>query len=200
MENIDFFNAPDTLLWSCFREGNSRAYELIYERHIHALTNYGLRITFDRELVKDAVHDLFVDLWKHKEHLSQTGSVRFYLFKALRHLLIKKINRDRKLQWESVENIEEASIIEFSQELTIVHAEIAEDQLKRLNKEMDALPARQKEALYLRYHAGFDYAEIATILHVNKQSAYNLIFRAIQVLREKMVKSTIFSLLSIFFL
>jgi RNA polymerase sigma factor (sigma-70 family) len=54
-----------------------------------------------------------------------------------------------------------------------------------LNKLLNDLPGRQKEALYLRYHQGLTVDQIAEILDVNYQSANNLLHRALLHLRKE---------------
>ena len=53
-----------------------------------------------------------------------------------------------------------------------------------MKKLISQLPPRQQEALRLRFVESFDYTEIAENMDINKQSAQNLVFRAIEKLRE----------------
>ena len=58
---------------------------------------------------------------------------------------------------------------------------------------MQALPAYQKEVLYLRFYENRNYKEIAAILSVNAQVARNYVFRALSVLRKKLLSMPFFS-------
>src|SRR5688572_17426542 len=79
---------PDRL-WEAFRRGNRVAFGEIYSNYGAALLAYGSRITPDHKLVEDCLQDLFVELWKSKENLSSTTSIKFYLFKAIRHKIFR---------------------------------------------------------------------------------------------------------------
>ena len=46
-------NSTDTLLAS-FQAGNMAAFSQLYDLHINILFNYGLKLTIDKELLKDA--------------------------------------------------------------------------------------------------------------------------------------------------
>jgi len=193
---VEFYKAKDARIWDKFRAGNSNAFEIIYERHINILANYGRRICSDDDLVKDAIHDLFIDLWKRRTNLGATDSIKYYLIKAYRRNLVKKIIADKKLETHNDSNGLNIGDFELSHEISIIKAEIEEEKLAQLNKSLEELPPRQKEALFLRFYTGLNYTEISKIMDVNQQSAYNMVFRGLEVLREKMT----YSLSSLLFL
>ena len=55
-------NSTETLLAS-FQAGNMAAFSQLYDLHINILFNYGLKLTIDKELLKDCIHDIFVKLY-----------------------------------------------------------------------------------------------------------------------------------------
>lgn len=195
MNNPDVYKNTDFSLWESFKTGNVRAFQLIYEKHIHILTNYGLRICGDKELVKDAIHDIFVDIWRNRMHLGHTNSIKYYLIKALRRNLVKKIVEMRKKACEDIALLGENLLFEFSHELEITQSELKQEQIRRLYHALDKLSSRQKEVLFLRFFGGFTSSEIANILDINPQSAYNLIHRSLETLRENMDYTAITPLL-----
>ena len=186
MGHMEFYKAKDTQIWDEFRVGNSNAFEIIYERNIKILANYGKRICSDDEMVKDAIQDLFIDLWRNKANLQTTESIKFYLIKAYRRNLIKKIVASKKLETHDDTHGANNGQFELSHEISIIEAELEEEMLGQLNSSLNELPSRQKEALFLRFYTGLNYTEISRIMEVNQQSAYNMVFRALEVLRVKM--------------
>lgn len=195
MDNLDLHKATDTTIWNSFKMGNVHAFQCIYEKHMRILTNYGLRVCADKELVKDAIHDMFVDMWKNRMHLGHTNSIKYYLIKALRRNLVKKIVNRRKKACEDITLLSDNLLFEFSHELEITQSELKREQISKLYKALEKLSSRQKEVLFLRYFGGFSSSEIADILEINSQSAYNLIYRSLATLRENMDYTAIPSLL-----
>ncbi len=57
---------------------------------------------------------------------------------------------------------------------------------KRSNKLILQLPPRQQEALRLRFIEEMEYSEVATIMSINRQSAQNLVARAVEKLRKSL--------------
>ena len=183
---VEFYDAKDELIWDRFREGDSNAFEIIYERNINTLTNYGRRLSDDDELVKDAIHDVFIDLWRRRQNLGPTNSIKFYLIKAYRRNLVKKIVTAKRFDSHDEKMGTFDGAFQLSHEISIIESEIEESMLTQLNDSLNKLPERQKEALFLRFFAGLNYTEISGIMEVNQQSAYNMVFRGLEILRKRM--------------
>ena len=191
----------DQTLWSKFLHGNEQVLSLIYLRHANALFDYGCKMTSDRDLVKDAIQDIFCTLIRNRENLSGTDNIRLYLFKAMKRKLVREIQKAHRLQ-----SVDSESSIGF--DLAFLHSfdhtefELTEQQKTELVAAIDSLTERQKEAIYLRFTRGLDYKEISMIMNLNYQSSRALIHRAIAKLRDILsVKSNIFNqtLLILFF-
>jgi DNA-directed RNA polymerase specialized sigma24 family protein len=73
----------DTILWDSLRTGNETAFEELYRRYFQVLFSYGKRILNDEDVVKDAIQDLFVDIWRTHKNINQAQSVKFYLISSL---------------------------------------------------------------------------------------------------------------------
>lgn len=183
----------DQTLWSKFLHGNEQVLSLIYLRHANALFDYGCKMTSDRDLVKDAIQDIFCTLIRNRENLSGTDNIRLYLFKAMKRKLVREIQKAHRLQ-----SVDSESSIGF--DLAFLHSfdhtefELTEQHKTELVAAIDALTERQKEAIYLRFTRGLDYKEISMIMNLNYQSSRALIHRAIAKLRDILsVKSDIFN-------
>ena len=59
-------------VWSRFRSGDQDAFSEIYQKFIDALFAYGCKMTRDRELVKDCIQDIFIDLHLLNPNLHHT--------------------------------------------------------------------------------------------------------------------------------
>lgn len=66
----------DVQLWQDFQIGSESAFATIYEKNANFLYSYGLKIVSDKELVKDSIQDLFVELWDAKNRVSKVRSIK----------------------------------------------------------------------------------------------------------------------------
>jgi len=173
-------------LWNQFRSGDEVAFARLYKEYIQVLYHYCSHFSADRALIKDCIHDLFVELWKHRQTIGQTTSVRFYLMASIKRKLVRHLNAEMKFISQddafSGRDVlpgntpsQEAMLIAFEEE-THIHANVAQA--------LERLPRRQREAVYLRYYQNLSNEEISTLMQINIQSVYNLIFGALSNLKK----------------
>jgi RNA polymerase sigma-70 factor (ECF subfamily) len=173
----------DAKHWQAMMRGDKEGFAALYESYFKLLYNYGRKICSDASKVEDGIHDLFVDLWKYKTNLSNTTSVRFYLYRALRRRLVKDNNHGVSLSGD-IHGLEEVLHLSSpSCESEIIESEYKSDRVNQLKTLLNDLSPRQYEALVLFFYDEFTYSEIASMLQVNEQSVRNLIQRGLTQLR-----------------
>jgi hypothetical protein len=94
-KGASFFD--DYQLWQAFKAGSKPAFDHLYEAYFSALYGYGTRLCGDRELVKDCIQTLFVELWHHRTQVADVRCIKYYLYRCLRRKIIRVSNQDRRL-------------------------------------------------------------------------------------------------------
>jgi len=174
----------DMLHWSRFRNGDREAFAAIYQQHVLQLITYGLRICPDRDLLKDHIQELFVELWNSRKNLAPVRSVKFYLFKALRYKLIR-LEKNRYLSQQSARiALHLDDPLQEPVETRIIENESHASQVASVRQAVKTLSLRQQEAIQLRFYQGFTHDQIAEIMDLNYQSVSNLLHRALFRLKE----------------
>ena len=172
-------------LWLRFIAGDFNAYASLYKDHVESMILYGLKIKQDKGEVRDAIQDIFVELWHSKENLKPVQLVSMYLLKALRYKLIKKEKNkifSLKDEPDDLPGIGLEQPIEFF----ILENEDRAYKLEKIRKAVQLLPKRQQEVINLRFYKGFSTEQVAGIMAINYQSATNLLHKAVQFLRQYM--------------
>jgi RNA polymerase sigma factor (sigma-70 family) len=189
----------DLFLWNEYRSGNADAFGALIRVHYPDLFHYGTRFTRDTELVKDCLQDLFLELWINRETISETSFVKYYLLKALRRKLTRRIGRSRytgsweELHFESIFNGVQ------SVETSMIREEGLAELVRKIRHALSGLSKRQQEVIYLRFYVDADIEEIAEIMSVNRQSVYNLLHDALKKLKKSSGKPSRFFLFLPFF-
>ncbi|MEN2399475.1 sigma-70 family RNA polymerase sigma factor [Flavobacterium sp. MC2016-06] len=174
----------DNILWSNLKEGDEKSFSLLFERYYTDLINYGNSLSPYSEKVQDCVQDVFADIWVYRNSLQEYVVVKAYLLSSVRKRIARLFERDHIFRkTTTTEAIE--FLFDFSIENELVEDEVTAERVLYLNKLLNDLPPRQKEALYLRYHQGLSVDQIAELLDVNYQSANNLLYRALLSLRKE---------------
>lgn len=177
----------DEKLWENFIAGDKAAFQTIYEKSVSDLFAYGCRISSDQELVKDCIQDLFIYLYRTRSKISRTNKILPYLMLSLKRSIIRKLKEQRIDSRADLENLPFSFIL-------VEDENIAKDEDDVLQKAMDLLAPREREAIYLRFILSLDYDELSKTLNLNYQTSRNLIHRALQKLRTSLQGKSVFLL------
>ncbi len=184
-------------IWKSFQSGDKEAFAYIYNLHVEVLFHYGTKLTNDDEMVKDAIQEVFLDLYlKREKNKTNPENLKYYLILALKRNLIKKLIRKRKL----VEEEPNSDILfepEYSIEKMIIEHEEDAEINRRVSNALKQLSSKQKETIYLRFSESLEYSEIAKLLNISIESARKQVYRALKSIRESFGKET-FVFLSLF--
>lgn len=174
----------DAQLWKNLIKGDENSFSILFKKHYKQLIIYGNSFIPFPEKVQDCIQDVFTDIWVYRHKLQNDVVVKAYLFACVRKRITKLKARDRIFSFNSeIETI--PFFYDFSIEHHLIADEITAHQVAQLNKLVNELPSRQKEALYLRYNQGLSIEQLANTLEINYQSANNLLHRALMCIRKE---------------
>ena len=173
-------HSTDTLLAS-FQAGNMTAFSQLYNLHINVLFNYGLKLTIDKELLKDCIHDIFVKLYTKKDELGTIDNLRSYLFISLKNKLCDELRRRMYMSDTAVEEVSISTPTDVEDDY--MEEEQRKNEFSLVRRLLDQLSPRQREALTLYYIEEKKYEDICEIMNMNYQSVRNLMHRGLTKLR-----------------
>ena len=189
-------NSSDIALWTQLRLGDEEAFSSLFERYYSTLVNYGKTLMTGEDRVKDCVQDVFVDIWSYRHKLNEAIVVKAYLLSSVRKRIARLHHREHI--FSNIKHIDSLEFLfDFSNEDRLIADETTAKKVEQLNKSINQLSDRQKEAIYLRYHQGLTVEQVAEVLNLNYQSTKNLLHRAILQLRKDFPISVLFLLLNI---
>lgn len=181
-DNSDMGTPEDLILWKNFKEGNQESLDLIFDRYVKLLYSYGYRIFPDSFLIEDCIQDLFLKLWTNRNTLGDTANVKFYLIKALKRMILRKLSQENKYQGLQKISEDYDFQIEFSHEFHLINDQISMEKKEKLSSALELLSKRQREIIYHKYYHNLSYEEISEVMSLNINSVYNLMNRALEAL------------------
>jgi RNA polymerase sigma factor (sigma-70 family) len=173
----------DQEVWHAFRAGDREAFATLFNQHYRHLYSYGRQFLDDETLTEDAIHDLFITLWRTREKLTEEiDSIKFYLFRCLRRNIRRLSDREKRLQNFDIQpevhgigrQFETPDFVEGNDESLLI---------QRLKAIIAQLPPRQREVVMLRYYENFKADEIALLLGISEKTVRNTLFNAMTTLR-----------------
>ena len=188
---LDEPQMSDTYLWGLLKSGDEQAFSILFRRYYKKLVQYGRSVTTEQELIPDCVQDVFADIWNYRHNISDSIVVKAYLLTSVRNRIAKKSIESKKFaRFSSQDDL--FFDFDFSVEEKLILDEDSAEKIRRLNAIINALPPKQKEAIYLRYHMGLSVEQVSSILDMNYQSTKNLLHRTILTLRREFPLSILF--------
>ena len=173
-------NSTETLLAS-FQAGNMAAFSQLYDLHINILFNYGLKLTIDKELLKDCIHDIFVKLYTKKDELGTIDNLKSYLFISLKNKLCDELRKRMYMSDTAIEDVNAVAPTDVEDDY--MEEEQRKNEFSLVKRLLDQLSPRQREALTLYYIEEKKYEDICEIMNMNYQSVRNLMHRGLTKLR-----------------
>ncbi len=189
---------PESKIWDNFRQGDKLALSQIYNHHADLLFGYGMKFSTDRDLIKDTIQDLFIDLIHTRANLGPTNNIRFYLMRSFRRKLVQNLKQKNAVENGGMLSFE--PVIVFSCEEELIGRESRSERDKLLYRSLNELNPRQREILYYRFSCNLEYPEICEIMSLKYDSARKLVFRALESLKCILSETNILQLLFITFL
>jgi len=181
---IDKIPPIDAVYWNRLKKSDVQSLGYFYDKYVDRLFIAAMRITDNRELAKDTIQEVFIELWNYRKTLGDIIHSYSYLIKVMRSILFKKLKKENRISRSPLD--ESFAFSEQSIEDIIISADIDKEKKSRLHRALSNLTSRQKLVLEMRFYQGLSYDQIADKLSMNYQSVNNLAFRTILRLRNQL--------------
>ena len=175
----------DPNCWTRLKNGDPAALGELYDSYVDKLFLAASAMTDNRDLAKDALQEVFIELWNYRETIGDVQYPQSYLVKVLRSILIKKLKKESVKKHYQIE--ESLLSLDGNREDRFISSETEQEMTDKLSHAMSRLTTRQKLILRLHFYEGLSYEQIAEKLSMNYQSVNNLAFRTIRHLRSIML-------------
>lgn len=146
----------------------------IYRDHGAALRRFVLSASHDPQLAEDVVQETVLRVWQHTPEI--TGSLRSYLYRTARNIMIDNYRRARRRPAETLESglTEPAAVPERVDEL--LNRVLVEEALLRLSKE-------HRDVLVALHYRRFTVNEAAVQLNIPSGTVKSRAYYAVRALR-----------------
>lgn len=170
--------------WKIMQEGCKIAFLNIYKDNYNILFSYGFSLTGDKELTKDCIQEMFLEIWNTRVSINKdVQNVHSYLCTWLR----RKISRiqSRILKDKASESF--SGLVEYNElsyEDLLIAFQETEEKKQNLARALSHLTKKQLEIIRLKFFENLSYAEIADRTALTTRTVYNTIYLTILRLRE----------------
>jgi len=166
-----FEGVTDEQLALLYVQGDNKAFDELLNRTQSKLFTYIMFVVRDHDMADDIFQETFVKIITKLQHGQYTDSGKFLFwatriahnvimdwYRALKNEHIVEVNEENDLS-----NLRGASVMDTYRETELVNEQVLSD----VKKMMNALPAPQREVVYMRYFQQLSFKEIAELTNVS---------------------------------
>ncbi|WP_236197177.1 RNA polymerase sigma factor [Pseudomonas glycinae] len=154
--------SSDESLLARYREGDGKAFEILYARHRQSLYRFLLGLSGKPELADEVFQETWLSLIRSTSQPQGRATFRTWLFQIARNRLIDHWRKHgaRQPLHDSYDEQSHAVSDDASDPEQLLN--LSRDSL-RLESALQSLPADQREVFLLRAHGDLDLAQIASL-------------------------------------
>ena len=155
----------DEELMHLVREGETPAFEVIFDRHGGASFSLAYRMCGRRALAEEVVQEAFLSLWRGSARYDRLrGSVRSWVLTAVHNRAIDALRRGASSERYDIDDEHLANRVASAES---AEAEVVRRaQASELRGALGELPSEQRQVIELAYFGGFSHSQIAAMLEL----------------------------------
>ncbi len=168
------------------KNNDRSAFDALYWLYAPKLLGFALSYVKSESEAEDLVQEVFIALWQTRHNIKREDSLKSFLFMSLRNRVISLIRNkaNMRIYTDYVELMEKE--ISDRGEPAIEYVEFE----KRVLKEIEALPATQREVIKLSRFANLSHSEISDRLGLSLQTVKNALSMGLAALRKRLGNSS----------
>jgi len=173
--------ADDRELLARLRAGETSAFDAIFRANYPILVRVAEAMLRERAMAEEIAQDVMLELWRRRDSLDVTDSVRGYLLQATRNRTLNA------LRHRAIERKSEPHVIDGIGHLPPTDAAAREGEIEvALQSAIADLPDRCRQIFELSRVEGLKYAEIAIRLGISVKTVEVQMGKALRILRERL--------------
>lgn len=159
------------------RAGHDVAFEDIFRAHYSSLVGAAARLVGSRFAAEEIAQDVMLELWRRRESLTITGSLRGYLHQAVRNRALNRLRQERTAR-------EAEPFVRPPAAAAATDGATGSRELREaVSAAIAALSEPQREVFLMSREDGLTYPEIAGLLGISVKTVEARMGRALRALR-----------------
>jgi RNA polymerase sigma-70 factor (ECF subfamily) len=179
---VEWPEKDDEELLAIIQDGSQQAFSVLVQRHTERFYRLAYRYLQSKEAAEDVVQDAFVKLWEDPGRWQAERNNKFttWFYRVVVNLCLDWQKKKKPLELGD----QEVSVADDREtpDIAILQAE----KQNILEKEIAALPERQRTALNLCFDEGLSNQEAAEVMGLKLKALQSLVMRAKTTLKDRL--------------
>lgn len=161
--------------------GDPAAFRELFHLYFHKLSAFACSFVKTEEVAAEITDEIFLRIWNNRATLPEIGSLRVYLYRAVKNESLNYLSRKAKQHlYEPFDDIHIRLTDEQNPEKLMISRELSQ----RIREAVESLPPRCKIIFKLVKEDGLRYQEVADILNLSVKTVDAQMVIAVSRLRE----------------
>jgi RNA polymerase sigma-70 factor, Bacteroides expansion family 1 len=165
--------------------GDIKAFEHVFKLYYSGLMMYSFGIIGRKEVAEEIVQDVFYKIWKNKENIQLSHSIKSYLYGAVRNQSLQYCeHQEVRERYKQKVLSAQTNVNDYNPEQQFLIRELEEI----ISKTLKQLPQRRLQIFKLHRFSGKKYKEIANELSLSVKTIEAEMTKTYQALRIEIEK------------
>ncbi|SHF49678.1 RNA polymerase sigma-70 factor, ECF subfamily [Arenibacter palladensis] len=169
----------DTFILESLKNGDERAYKILYDKYYTDLIVYCYNLTKDKDRAEDVVQQTLVKIWIKRDTLQIKSSLKNYLYRSVYNTFLKEYRKIKKEEL-ALSELKNTVLMDFVEK----DESFLEERMKLLESAIDQLPKKNREVFLLSKKSGYKHKEIAFQLEISEKAVEKHVSRATQSIKK----------------
>jgi RNA polymerase sigma-70 factor (ECF subfamily) len=188
---VDPLSDPDVALMLRVQAGDTEAFRELFGRFAPRVLQYVRRMVAHQARAEELTQDVFVQVFRFRQRYRPESKLATWIFRIATNMCLNELRRpERKLKvdlWD-VGGADEPQepVLPDTEAVSPEEGAAARELAGALEREIAALPPKQRAALTMARIEGLPYRDIAEVLGCTEGAVKALLFRATHGLRDRL--------------
>ena len=171
-------NPQEAALIERLKAGDEAAFQTLFRYHYPRSCVYAKRLTGDADGAREVVQDLFVRLYEHRQGLPAPGSLKSYLYAAVRNACLNRLKQAQTRQLHHQQMLYQSSPVEDTDALVQLELE------EKIWRAVQDLPGQCGKIFRMNRFEDKKNRQIADELGISVRTVETQISKALRLLRQ----------------
>jgi len=167
----------DVELMANIQKDDKVAFRMLFDKYYKLLLGTAINILKDPDSGKDAVQEVFIQLWKNRGKIVINTSMENYLKRAVINRSLNQVKFRKQFEEEPDENMSSSPVTASD------HME-AKELEHTIEKAMETIPEKSRLVYILRRQEGLSLKEIAKKMNISPKTVENQLTKALKILKD----------------
>jgi RNA polymerase sigma-70 factor (ECF subfamily) len=172
------------------------AFEILFRKFYVRLCGFANKFIANSAESEEIVQEVFLNIWKKRDHLKLDNEIRPYLFKSVQNLCYNFLDHKKVVDnyYSVIEIVYKNQSGDFNTYESILYTEFQ----SKINEAIGSLPEQCRLIFQMSREDGFMYVEIANKLGISVKTVETQISRALSKLKAELKDYLVVLIISLF--